>query len=147
VTFVKNIDFDLICIEVKRMLKSIQNMKNKKMSEYALKGSTAQCLCRIAQSEQGLNAGEISARLKIDKAQVSRCMAELSERELVFRNTGEGKQYRQRYCLTEKGARVAADIARTSLDVRDQIGKGITEEDADAFYRVLEIMCRNSQEI
>ena len=144
---VKNVDFDLICVEAKRLLKSIQSMKSRKMAEYGLKGSTAQCLCRISENAQGLNASEISACLGIDKAQVSRCMAELSEKGLVFRNECEGKQYRQKYCLTPSGADVVKDIIKTSLDIRDRISKGVCEEDAAAFYRVLEILCRNSLDL
>ena len=66
---------------------------------------------------------------------------------LVFRNERDGKQYRQKYCLTEKGRGVVEDIVRTSAQIRDRICRGVARQDEDAFYRVLEIMCRNSQEL
>ena len=138
-------NFDFLCVDIKRMLKSIQYMKSKKMAEYGLKGSTAQCLCHIAGAEQGLNASELSEYLNIDKAQVSRCMAELVERGFVFRNEKEGKQYRQKYCLTSEGQLVAQDMIKTSLDIRAMITKGVKDEDAAAFHRVLDILCRNSR--
>lgn len=140
-----NINFDFLCVDIKRMLKSIQYMKSKKMAEYGLKGSTVQCLCRIAECKQGLNAGELSEQLNIDKAQVSRCVAELGEMGLVFRDEKQGKQYRQKYCLTEQGQHVARDIIKTSSDIHNVISKGVRSEDVEAFYRVLEVLCRNSQ--
>jgi len=141
---VKYSNFDFLCLDIKRVLRSIQYMKSKKMTEYGLKGSTAQCLCHIAGNATGLNAGEISGQLNIDKAQVSRCMAELAEKGYVFRNEQEGKRYRQKYCLTSEGRVVVEDIIQTSLDIRNRISAGISEQDEQAFYRVLEIMCRNS---
>ena len=143
----RNVDFDQMCVDVKHTLQNIQHMKSQKMAEYGLKGSTAHCLCSIAKSEQGLNAGELSDRLNIDKAQISRCMAELIQRGFVFRNEEGGKQYRQRYCLTETGNRVAGDIIKTSTDIGDRISIGIEAKDMVAFYRVWEILRRNSAEL
>lgn len=136
--------FDELYPDIKHLLRVVQNSKSQKMMEYGLKGSTAQSLCCIAISGNGLNANELSVRLKIDKAQVSRCMAELGEKGLVFRNEQEGKQYRQKYCLTEKGRSAVADISRTSCSIRERIRKGVSDEDVERFFRVLEVMCQNA---
>ena len=143
----RNVDFDQMCVDVKHTLQNIQHMKSQKMTEYGLKGSTAHCLCCIAKSEHGLNAGELSDRLNIDKAQISRCMAELSDKGFVFRNEEGGKQYRQRYCLTESGYRVAEDIIKTSTAIGDRVSLGIDAKDMLAFYRVWEILRHNSAEL
>ena len=139
-----NLDFESVSLNLKHMLKGIQYMKSQKLAEYDLKGSTTQCLCCIAACENGLNAGELSTRLNIDKAQVSRCVAELIERGFIFRNEQEGKQYRQKYCLTESGRLVASDISKTSRVIHEKISAGVQEKDVDAFCRVLETLCRNS---
>ena len=136
--------FDELYADIKHLLKMVQNCKSYKMTEYGLKGSTAQSLCCIANSKDGLNANELSAALKIDKAQVSRCMAELGDKGLVFRDEKEGKQYRQKYRLTEKGLAVAADIAQTSRAVRAQIRAGVSDEALDQFFDVLELLCENA---
>ena len=114
------------------------------MTEYGLKGSTVQSLCCIANSAEGLNANELSEALKIDKAQVSRCMAELGEKGLVFRDEKAGKQYRQKYRLTEKGSDVAADIKRTSRGIREKIRAGVSDEEIEQFFSVLELLCENA---
>ncbi len=139
--------FDTLYPDIKHLLKVVQNFKSQKMTEYGLKGSTVQSICCIAGSEHGLNASELSEQLKIDKAQVSRCMAELGEKGLVFRDEREGKQYRQKYCLTPKGQDAVADISKTSRTIRERIRAGVSDEDVESFFRVLEILCENALSI
>ena len=136
--------FDGLYPDIKYLLKIVQSYKSQKMTEYGLKGSTVQSLCSIARSKDGLNANELSVALKIDKAQVSRCMAELGDKGLVFRDEKEGKQYRQKYCLTSKGSEVAADITHTSRAIRAQIRAGVSDEALDQFFNVLELLCENA---
>lgn len=136
--------FDVLYPNIKHILRVVQNFKSQKMSEYGLKGSTAQSICCIASSENGLNASEISDRMQIDKAQVSRCMAELVDKGLVFHDEQEGKQYRQKYCLTQKGREVAADISRSSCMLYKQLCAGVEEKDMENFFCVLEMLCQNA---
>ena len=136
--------FDALYPDIKNLLKTVQACKSQKMTEYGLKGSTVQSLCCIARAANGLNANELSDALKIDKAQVSRCMAELGEKGLVFRDEQEGKQYRQKYRLTQKGSEVASDIAQTSRGIREKIRAGVSNEELDRFFTVLEALCENA---
>ncbi len=136
--------FDVLCPDIKHLLKVVQNFKSQKMTEYGLKGSTAQCICCIAICANGLTASELSERMKVDKAQVSRCMTELGDKGLVFREEREGKQYRQKYCLTSKGREVAADICQTSWMLHERICAGVCKEDMESFFRVLEMLCENA---
>lgn len=136
--------FDELYPDVKHLIKLVQNFKGRKMTEYGLKGSTAQSICCIAHSKNGLNAGELSEQLKIDKAQVSRCMAELGSKGLVFRDEQEGKQYRQKYRLTPKGEEAVADISKTSREIHERIRMGVSDKDMESFFRVLGILCENA---
>ena len=142
-----NKTFDELYGNIKHLLKVVQHYKSDKMTEYGLKGSTAQCICCIASSKHGLNANELSERLKIDKAQVSRCMAELGAKGLVFRDEQDGKQYRQKYCLTEKGTEVVADISSTSRAIRERIRAGVSDDEIERFFGVLEVLCENALDI
>ena len=139
--------FDALYADIKNLLKVVQNCKSNKMTEYGLKGSTAQSLCCIARAADGLNANELSDLLKIDKAQVSRCMAELGQKGLVFRDEQEGRQYRQKYRLTQKGSEVAQDIAHTSRGIREKIRAGVSNKELDEFFNVLEVLCENAYAI
>ena len=139
----KSNNFELFSTGVSYLIKSIQQLKSRKMAEYGLKGTTALCLCQILESETGLTAGELSDQGEIDKAQVSRCMAELMEKGFVFRDNRDGKLYRQKYCLTEKGQNVARDIVESTSAIQTYIRKGVSDEDMKNFYRVLDVLCDN----
>lgn len=143
----KSNNFELFSTGVSHLIKSIQQLKSRKMAEYGLKGTTALCLCQILESKEGLCASELAARGEIDKAQVSRCMAELIEKGFVFRDDKDGKQYRQKYRLTEKGASVALDIVETTGKIQAHIRRNVPDEDMENFYRVLEVLCENFSEL
>ena len=136
--------FDLFSPEVLRLAKALNEQKNKTLAEHNLKGSNARCLCRVAQDREiGANAVEIAAYCKIDKAQTSRCMQELTAMGLVFRDDAQGRKYKQKYRLTEAGERVADDLAARALGVRTALGKGISEQEMAFFEQILEKLCRN----
>ncbi len=139
----KSNNFELFSTGVSHLIKSIQYLKSRKMAEYGLKGTTALCLCQILESNGGLCASELSEQGEIDKAQVSRCMAELIEKGFVYRDDKDGKQYRQKYRLTEKGSDVAEDIVRSTSEIQKRIRQNVSEADMENFYRVLNVLCEN----
>ena len=139
----KSNTFELFSTGVSHLIKSIQQLKSCKMAEYGLKGTTALCLCQILESDAGLSAGELSEQGEIDKAQVSRCMTELIEKGFVFRDDKDGKIYRQKYRLTEKGEEVARDIVESTSKIQARIRSGVSDADMATFYRVLDVLCNN----
>ena len=139
----KSNKFELFSTGMSRLLKSIQQIKSQKMAEYGLKGATALCLYQIGESKQGLSASELSEQGEIDKAQVSRCMAELIEMGFAFRESKDGKQYRQKYRLTEKGQAVAKDIGQSTSEIQQQIRANLSDEEVANFYHVLDVICSN----
>ena len=143
----KSNNFELFSTGVSHLIKNIQSLKSRKMAEYGLKGTTALCLCQIFESENGLCASELSEQGEIDKAQVSRCMSELIDKGFAFRDDKDGKQYRQKYCLTSKGLAVAQDIVKTTSEIQVRIRGSVSDEDMANFYRVLNILCDNFGEI
>ena len=136
--------FDLFSPDVLRLAKALNEQKNKTLAEHNLKGSNARCLCRIAQDREiGANAVEIATYCKIDKAQTSRCMQELTAMGLVYRDDAEGRKYKQKYRLTAEGERVADDLVSRAAAVRSILGKGISEQEMASFEQTLEKLCRN----
>lgn len=136
--------FDVFSASVLQAAKAMQAIKSQKLAQYNLKGTNALCLFEIYDSqENGLSATELARRCDIDKAQVSRCMKELIDMELVYRNDREGRRYKQKYMLTEQGIVVARDLTETSDRIRKQMRKDISVEDIDCFYRVLDSICKN----
>ena len=135
--------FETLSGSISQLIKSIQFIKSRKMAEYGLKGTTCLCLCQILSSEEGLTAGELATLGEIDKAQVSRCVNELTEHGFIYRDDEEGRRYKQRYRLTESGREAAEDIRQTLARLQDVVSSGIDDEDRVAFYRVLNTLCEN----
>ncbi len=139
--------FELFSTGVAHIVKMLQLLKSQKMGQYDLKGTTCLCLCRLLASEDGLTAGELSERCGIDKAQVSRCTADLTAGGFVYRNDKEGRRYRQKYVLTDAGRAAALDISRTTMQIQAKAEQGIDTEELDTFYRVLLRMCDNLSDL
>ena len=117
------------------------------MAQYGLKGTTCRCLCQILESDGGLTAGELAALGEIDKAQVSRCVCELTEKGFIYREELEGRCYKQKYRLTPLGTDAARDITETAQKVYEVVREGINEADIEAFYRVLGQLCGNFNKV
>ncbi len=139
--------FEIFSASVLRLVKSVQALKARKMAEYDLKGTNAAVLCRILESGTGLTATELAATCEIDKAQVSRCVAELTEKGFVRRNTGAERRYKQKYILTAEGQRAALDVSRSIAEIEATVSKNITPAELDDFYRTLYRLCDNFEEL
>ena len=143
----RNNRFEIFSTSVAQLIKSVQTLKSKKMAQYGLKGTNALCLCQILESGDGLTAMELARQGEIDKAQVSRCMAELTERGFVYRDDKNGHRYKQKYRLTAEGKVVATDINETVGRIQETVHKDVTPEELDVFYRTLYKLCDNFNEL
>lgn len=140
--------FEVFSPAVLQLAKTVQYLKSSKLAEHGLKGTNAICLCSILDSKEvGLSATELSKICEIDKAQVSRCMAELTEMQYVYRNDLEGRRYKQKYQLTEKGKAVAIDIDETAARIQQTLRKDIAPEEIDRFYQTMTKICENFAEL
>ncbi len=136
--------FEVFSPAVIQLSKAVQCIRSRKLAEYDLKGTNAMCLCNILDSEQGgLTATQLAKVCDIDKAQVSRAMAELTDLGLVFRDDEGGRRYKQKYQLTEKGKAAAIDIEDTAARIQQTLRRGLKAEELDAFYAVLTKICDN----
>lgn len=134
---------ELFSNAVSQLIKAMQFLKSRKMAEYDLKGTTCLCLCQIYESEGGLNAGELAERGEIDKAQVSRCVTELTDKGFIYRDDREGRRYKQKYCLTDIGRRAAKDIVDSMERVQKAVRQGISDEEMEQFLSTLNTLCEN----
>ncbi len=139
--------FEILSASVLRLVKSVQSLKARKMAEYDLKGTNAAVLCRVLESGTGLTATELAAACEIDKAQVSRCVAELTEKGFLCRDAGEERRYKQKYRLTAEGQRAALDVSRSMAEIEETVSKNLTPTELDNFYHTLYRLCDNFEEL
>lgn len=120
--------------------KHIQRIKSTEMTELGLKGTHAMCLFFLDRYEDGLTAAELCRLCNEDKAAISRSLATLREKNYIC---GEGKAYRVKWQLTEDGQRLSERVGELVAQWVGFGGEGLSDEDRDTFYRVLEHISTN----
>ena len=122
--------------------KSIARIKQKKMDQYGLGSSHTICMCFLAECPEGVTKTELAKLCAVDKAQISRVVADILEKNYV-RISNPECNYRQKYVLTEQGAIVAAEMKQIILDINNFVSHNITNEQIDNFYETLKTICGN----
>ncbi len=98
---------------------------------------------------EGLTATELAALSEIDRSLVSREVAKLCAGGYITYIGGGGKSrnYNSRLTLTEKGMELAEYIRKKALEIQAQADEGISEEELEMFYSVLEKLHANFAKI
>lgn len=120
--------------------KSLHRLKTVGMEEYGLSATHTFCLRSLYGHEEGMTRTELARACAVDKAQISRLIAELSEMGYVL-EASKGKGYRKKIVLTETGVRVAAGIDRKVARVLSCIHEALPDEKIEQMYDTLEQIC------
>ena len=139
--------FEQFCTAVSMIHHSIQKIQRVEMAKYDLKGPHAQCLLVICQYPEGITAARLCELCEKDKAAIPRAVAELEEAGMLIRQDPEGKRYRSRLYLTEKGAEVAGNVGQLVHQAVSQASEGYGEKDREIFIHVLNLIAGNLQAI
>ena len=135
--------FSALIFEVTRQWHRIST---EEMSKYKLKGSYALYLSKISNYPDGITAAVLSEECSRDKADVSRALTAIEKEGLVYRDN-QGNRYRAKLRLTEKGTEVAEHVEKRSSLAVDGASLGISDEERNTFYAVLEKITANLKEI
>ncbi len=117
------------------------------MIKYGLKGSFAQYLLAIGRYEDGITSSGLCEICDKDKAAISRVVAEMEQKDLIYRRATGDNLYRATLNLTEKGKEAASQVSERAKIAVEVAGKGLTEESRQAFYAALNLIASNLQEI
>ena len=141
-------NFERLCMGVSSISKSIQKIKKSEMTSLGLGGKHVMPLYYLLNHKMGLTAAELCSLCNVDKAGISRAIAEMEQKNYVIIDEAEDKKrYRSRIRLTDSGEKVAQQIHRIILRDTFEGGVTITEEDREVFYRVLDIISGNLERI
>ena len=99
--------------------KTLQRIKTNKMEKYGLGSTHTTCLCKLGK------AGESG----------------VTQKELV--QAVGSSAYKRRYCLTEKGQQITAEINGIILDINRYVSEEISDEDIAVFYHVMQVIDAN----
>ena len=125
--------------------KSIARLKHIKMELYGLGSAHTVCLRILQDHPDGVTKSDLAKLCCVDKAQISRVIADLSQKEYVSVSTPE-RNYRQKYTLTDQGRRVAEEMTQIILDINRFVSEDIPQEQLDIFYATFNRICEKLNE-
>lgn len=125
------------------IFRDIQKIERMEMEKFGLKGPHAQTLLAIRQHPEGITSVQLCDYCEKDKAAVSRSVAELEEKGLLYRNQNNGSSYRAVLTLTEKGIRAAEAVSQKAQLAVEQAGAGLNDAQREVFYQVLALIAGN----
>ncbi|MBE6605366.1 MAG: MarR family transcriptional regulator [Ruminococcaceae bacterium] len=139
--------FEILSATMLHLVRAVQEIKAQKMAAYGLKGRSAAVLCRIFEHGGALSATDLVRVCEVDKAQISRCLAELGACGFVEREDDGVRRYKQKYRLSAAGTHAAADISRAFADIERSVSKNLTAAELEVFFRTLYTLCDNFDEL
>lgn len=120
-----------------RIYHQLQKLERDEMAKYGLKGPHAQCLVVMCRFREGITVSDLCEACEKDKAAVSRAVAELEKKGLLYRESGSGNTYRALLKLTDEGWNAARKIMRRAEEVVLYAGQDLSERDRIIFYHAL----------
>lgn len=139
--------FEQFCAAIVAIQRSIARIERMEMEKYGLKGPHAQCILMMGHSPEGITAAELCTACDKDKAAISRTLAELENEGMISRVDPNGKRYRSRLYLTERGRSVANHLDDQVHRAISQVSEGYDVETREIFVHVLNMIALNLQEL
>ena len=123
-------------LAVEKLEKAVQRTKNICMAEFGLRGGHVMCLCQLLKHPAGLTAAELARQCEVDRAFISRTVAELTDAECIcLKPVGSGR--RTSLVLTERGEQLANRIKGIVDDAVRIATDGIEANALESFYDVM----------
>ena len=132
-------DFSTLIYHASR---SLHRLKTRGMKAYGLGSTHTLCLRTLQKHENGMTRTQLAQVCLVDKAQISRLIAELTDMGYVL-EASKGAGYRKKIVLTERGRLVADGIEGMVEHVLDYVSGEISEEEIEQMYRTLSLICDN----
>lgn len=138
--------FEAFIIYINQIYRCIQRIKSREMMELGLKGTDVMCLFNLMRNNDGLTSAQLSILCMEDKAAVSRAVSRLSGNGLItLEDSGDKRRYRSKIKLSDKGRRTAEKMEILIENAVMKGGEGLTEQERVLFYKALETISRNLQ--
>lgn len=88
---------------------------------------------------------ELGDSIMDDRPNMTRILLTMEKKNLISRRTDDKDKRKSEVHLTEEGRRVLQACLPSAVDVRDKLRLGITEEEMNAFWPVLDALDRNME--
>lgn len=115
-----------------RLEKKIAHLKSLYMKEAGLNGSDLPILLALADNPDGLRQEQLREITDTDKAQISRTLRGLSQKDMVFKEAGS--PYKSKYFLSEQGKEITASLRKDSEVIFESVHMRLGDESWAEFY-------------
>ena len=122
--------------------KSLARIKHKKMDSFGLGSAHTLCMCLLEERPQGVTKSELARLCGVDKAQISRVVSDILEKNYASISNPECN-YRQKYVLTEEGRAIAVEMRKLILEINTFVSENIPADQIDNFYDTFKVICSN----
>ena len=130
--------FSPFVLFIERISKNIKRVADAKMEPYGLRSSHIMCILQLAKSEGGLTSTALSDACGVDKAFISRIVAELMEKNYVEKDEKNAKgKYKTKLILTAQGREIYGVINEALEECFKEVDSKITMKKLEVFYSVL----------
>lgn len=118
------------------------------MEPFGLKSSHFTCLFFLHHEGRPLTAAEISELSAINKAAISRSLADLAGKGYICCPApAQKRKYRAEISLTEAGRLLSEKLDHQIDEAVSSAGAGLTDEERSIFYKSLLLISSNLQEL
>ncbi len=131
---------------ISRIHKQIQKIKDLEMRELGLKGPHVMSLFYLSRHEEGLTAAQLCRLISIDKAAISRVLAQLQERGLI-EYPESVRRYRAPAVLTAAGRDISLRIGELICGIVFRAARGMETEARESMYASLYRIAENLETI
>ncbi len=138
--------FHTFTVLISQISRSIRKIKTEEMAEFNLKSPHVSCLYYLYK-EGSLTAKELCDICDEDKAAISRSIVCLEREGYITCLTDAQKRYKSPLKLTGKGEEAGKRIADKIDGILQKAGEGLSEENRKVFYKSLNLINDNLQEI
>lgn len=136
--------FAISCIH-----RCIQKIEREEMEKCGYKGVFAQYLAAMYRHPEGLTSMQLSEICDKDKAAVSRAVGEMTDMNLIYRQsvTDTDSHYRALLLLTHKGRKAAQYVCDRAQAAVEAGGEGLSDHSRQIFYESMELIAENLEKI
>ena len=122
-----------------RIIKNIKRISAPVMQQYGLRSVHTTAVLAMRNYPEGLTVTELAKECFIDKALSSRMIRELTEGDFIVAADADSsaKNYNKRYVLTDKSRKMLAELNAIITEFVSEAGQNISQDELQAFYRVL----------
>lgn len=127
--------------------RDIQKIERDEMEKQGLRGAFTQYLLAVSRYPQGVTAATLCEVCDKDKAAVSRALTELEAKGLLRKENDGSGQYRAKVFLTPTGEEAVSFVRTRVCTAMELAGSGLSDRDREVFYRALDLLGNNLQDI